>query len=37
MEPYIRAVEKQIIEAPQDWFWAYKRWKYKKPVYEVRH
>jgi KDO2-lipid IV(A) lauroyltransferase len=37
MEPYIQAVEKQIIEAPQDWFWAYKRWKYKKPTYEVRH
>jgi len=37
MEPYIRAVEKQIIEAPQDWFWAYKRWKYRKPVYEARH
>ena len=37
MEPYIRAVENQIFEAPQDWFWAYKRWKYKKPVYEVRH
>jgi len=37
MEPYIQALEKQIIEAPQDWFWAYKRWKYKKPVYEARH
>jgi KDO2-lipid IV(A) lauroyltransferase len=36
MEPYIRTVENQIIEAPQDWFWAYKRWKYKKPLYE-RH
>jgi len=37
MEPYVQAVEKQIIEAPQDWFWAYKRWKYNKPVYETRH
>ena len=34
MEPYIRTVENQVIEAPQDWFWAYKRWKYKKPLYE---
>jgi KDO2-lipid IV(A) lauroyltransferase len=37
MEPYIRAVEKQIHEAPEDWFWAYKRWKYKRPVYETPH
>ena len=37
MEPYIRALEKQIIEAPQDWFWAYKRWKYKRPVCEIQH
>ena len=37
MQPYIRAVEKQIVEAPQDWFWAYKRWKYRKTVYETRH
>ena len=36
MEPYIRAVEKQISQAPQDWFWAYKRWKYRKPAYEAR-
>ncbi len=35
MEPYIQAVERQITAAPQDWFWAYKRWKYKKPVYEA--
>ncbi len=36
MEAYIRAVEDQIVKAPQDWFWAYKRWKYKKPLYETR-
>jgi KDO2-lipid IV(A) lauroyltransferase len=36
MQPYIQAVEKQIIEAPQDWFWVYKRWKHKKPAPEAR-
>lgn len=36
MEPYIQAVEKQIIDAPQDWFWAYKRWKHRKPAQEAR-
>jgi KDO2-lipid IV(A) lauroyltransferase len=33
MRPYVRAVEAQIRSAPQDWFWLYKRWKYKKPLY----
>lgn len=33
MRPYVEAVEQQIRAAPQDWFWLYKRWKYKKPVY----
>ena len=37
MEPYIRAVEQQIAETPQDWFWAYKRWKYRKPMYQSRY
>lgn len=35
MQPYIEALEQQILEAPQDWFWLYKRWKYGKPVYET--
>ncbi len=33
LQPYVRAVEQQICSAPQDWFWLYKRWKYKKPLY----
>jgi KDO2-lipid IV(A) lauroyltransferase len=33
LRPYVKAVERQIRSAPQDWFWLYKRWKYKKPLY----
>jgi len=33
MYPYARAVERQILAAPQDWFWLYKRWKYVRPMY----
>ncbi len=33
MPAYIRAVEAQVRAAPQDWFWLYKRWKHKKPLY----
>jgi KDO2-lipid IV(A) lauroyltransferase len=33
MDHFIRALEQQIREAPQDWVWVYKRWKYEKPVY----
>ena len=31
MERYIRAVEQQVIDHPEDWLWVYKRWKYQKP------
>ena len=34
MDAYIKAVEKQVLEAPQDWVWMYKRWKYRKSMYE---
>ena len=34
MDSYIRAVEKQVLEAPQDWVWMYKRWKYRRSMYE---
>jgi KDO2-lipid IV(A) lauroyltransferase len=33
MRPYVRALEAQIRDAPQDWFWLYKRWKHRKPLY----
>ena len=33
MQPYVEAVQRQIRHAPEDWFWRYKRWKYKKPLY----
>jgi len=34
METYVRAVEQQVLAAPADWVWMYKRWKYRKPLYE---
>lgn len=34
MERYIRCVEEQIREAPADWLWLYKRWKYRRSVYD---
>lgn len=33
LHPYIQALEQQILAAPQDWFWLYKRWKYVRPLY----
>ncbi|MGD2076246.1 MAG: lysophospholipid acyltransferase family protein [Gammaproteobacteria bacterium] len=33
MDRFIRVLDKQIREAPQDWVWVYKRWKYEKSVY----
>ena len=33
MPAYIKAAEQQILAAPQDWFWLYKRWKYTRPLY----
>lgn len=33
MPAYIKAAEQQIMSAPQDWFWLYKRWKYPRPLY----
>lgn len=34
MQTYIRRVEQQVREAPEDWLWVYRRWKYRKSVYE---
>lgn len=28
-ELHVRALEKQIIEKPENWLWSHKRWKYK--------
>jgi len=36
MQPYVQTVEQQILAAPQDWFWLYKRWKYPRPMYSDR-
>ncbi len=30
MERYIRAVEQQVLDHPEAWLWAYRRWKYRK-------
>ncbi|MDM8547862.1 lysophospholipid acyltransferase family protein [Candidatus Venteria ishoeyi] len=32
--PYIAKVQQQIQQAPEDWLWSYKKWKYKKPLYD---
>jgi KDO2-lipid IV(A) lauroyltransferase len=34
MERYVRALEAMVLERPEDWLWAYNKWKYKKPLYE---
>ncbi len=30
MERYVRAVERQVLAHPEDWLWAYRRWKYRR-------
>lgn len=32
-ERYARACEADVLEAPADWLWTYRRWKLKKPLY----
>jgi len=34
MDTYVKAVEGQVLRAPQDWVWMYKRWKYQRSMYE---
>ncbi|MGA8262519.1 MAG: lysophospholipid acyltransferase family protein [Arenicellales bacterium] len=31
---YVRAVEKQIRDAPEDWLWMHRRWKRQRSIYE---
>lgn len=31
---YVEAVEKQILNKPEDWLWIHKRWKKKKSLYD---
>lgn len=31
MQAYVQKLEQHIREAPEDWVWVYKRWKYPKP------
>ncbi len=33
LERYVRETENQVREHPFDWFWLYRKWKYKKPLY----
>jgi len=33
VERYVRETERQILDAPCDWLWSHRRWKYKKPLY----
>ena len=33
IEHYVRETERQIKEAPADWLWTHRKWKYKKPLY----
>jgi KDO2-lipid IV(A) lauroyltransferase len=32
-ERYARACEGDVLKAPADWLWSYRRWKLKKPLY----
>jgi Kdo2-lipid IVA lauroyltransferase/acyltransferase len=32
-ERYARACEADVLRAPADWLWSYRRWKLKKPLY----
>lgn len=32
LEPFARRLEQQILDAPEDWLWAYPRWKYSRPA-----
>jgi Kdo2-lipid IVA lauroyltransferase/acyltransferase len=32
-ERYARACESDVLKAPADWLWSYRRWKLKKPLY----
>ena len=32
-ERYARACEMDVLKAPADWLWSYRRWRLKKPLY----
>lgn len=32
-EHYARACESDVLKAPADWLWSYRRWRLKKPLY----
>ena len=32
-ERYARACETDVLKAPADWLWSYRRWRLKKPLY----
>jgi len=34
MPEYVRAVEEQILAAPEDWLWMHRRWKRQRSMYE---
>jgi len=34
MQLYVQELEKLVLESPQDWLWAYRRWKLEKSVYD---
>lgn len=34
MRAYVRAVEEQILAAPEDWFWMHRRWKRQRVMYQ---
>lgn len=31
---YAQATEQQILAYPADWLWSYRKWKYRKPIYD---
>lgn len=36
-EKYARALEKMILEHPEDWMWSNRKWKRKRSIYEKTH
>ena len=34
VERYAQETEQQVLSSPADWLWLYRKWKYKKPLYD---
>lgn len=36
IDAYVRAVEQQILDCPEDWLWMHRRWKRQRSMYETK-